>query len=404
MVQLTSCQERAKIELEMFLLGVDSDVIILSAPAGCGKSFLLEHMFGDIKELNEFARILDVPQFRGVKMSAMSNKAAKVINGSTFDSLFGLFPKPCFKTGKQRRTRRGGKGSPQHGQVIVIDEASMLDSDSLKHLAELTDKCKIILVCDRYQLPPVGEAESPIFTSGIPIIEMTTPVRQDAISPLYAQCTSLREGVMNQEIVPLLPSDQVMYITDAQAEQFFTTMTEKDKVLCYTNTRAIKLNQSVREYKGITGFWKEGEMLVSNGVLKGDHGDTIMKNEESTLIMDVDSEIVKNDFDMDCHRVYTQHGCLLVPLNQGELASKLRATAKLKDWYSFYAMKETVPDLRGSWACTVHKAQGSTYEDIFISLNDLKKVYWQDKNTYLRMLYVAVSRAKGNVYLYGTPI
>ena len=49
-------------------------------------------------------------------------------------------------------------------------------------------------------------------------------------------------------------------------------------------------------------------------------------------------------------------------------------------------------DLRLAYASTVNKAQGSTYDNVYIDLNDIGKCY--DKDQVRRMLYVALSRAR----------
>lgn len=53
-------------------------------------------------------------------------------------------------------------------------------------------------------------------------------------------------------------------------------------------------------------------------------------------------------------------------------------------------------DLRHSYACTVHKAQGSTYDTVYVDLDDLYKAI-RNKDMYNRLLYVAVSRAAKKV-------
>ncbi|CAL9958816.1 Dda-like helicase [Vibrio phage D292] len=398
-MEYTPCQEKAKEDLQSFLLNPEADVIILSAPAGRGKSFLIENELSNPTEVNEYARMLDLPEVSGVKMAAMSNKAAQVIKGVTFDSLYGLFPKPNFTTGGTVRTRKGGNGNPQFNKVIALDEAGMLDSDGLRHMGELSHNCKVILSCDQYQLGPIGEAYSPIFDAGIEIIEMHTPVRQSEGSPLLMQCDALREGVKNQVLMPLVESDEVIFVNDDQAEHFFANMTPNDKVLTYTNELAIRLNQVVRNLKGVSGFWKVGERLVSNGIIK--QGTTVVvSNEQEMTITEVGDHVI-NEYGLDCVQVYTDIGGFNVPTDPNQLSQLLNKLRRAKDWHTYYAVKETVPDFRGTWSSTVHKSQGSTYGDVFINLNNLQKAKWQDKNLFLRLLYVAVSRAKGRVLLYG---
>lgn len=399
MINYTPCQEKAKEELEYFLADPHQDKIILSSPAGCGKSFLVQSLLGNLEDVNSFRKILDTSPIEKVEMAAMSNKAAQVINGSTFDSLYGLFPRPDFKTGKTFRQRKGGSGKTQRDAVIVIDEAGMLDSDGLRHLNDLTHRSKVILTLDRYQLPPVGEPEAPIFDLGIPVIEMSTPVRQAAGSPLLELCDSLRDGVKSQVQMPIFESNQVQYVTDEQAIDFFTHITPNDKVLTYTNDLAVRLNQVVRSYKGIDGFWKEGEILVSNGILKS-NGTIQVSNEQKMEVLAVGDECT-NEWGMQCHYVMTDKGSFMVPIEHSSVKSLLDKSKRAKDWHTYYGIKESVPDFRGAWSSTVHKSQGSTYNDVFINLNNLKKAKFQDFNLFLRLLYVAISRTKGKVLLYG---
>jgi hypothetical protein len=56
-------------------------------------------------------------------------------------------------------------------------------------------------------------------------------------------------------------------------------------------------------------------------------------------------------------------------------------------------------DLRAAYACTVNKAQGSTFDRVFIDLDDIRRCNSGDQIA--RMLYVGVSRARSNVYLTG---
>ncbi|EGE17573.1 ATP-binding domain-containing protein [Moraxella catarrhalis] len=54
-----------------------------------------------------------------------------------------------------------------------------------------------------------------------------------------------------------------------------------------------------------------------------------------------------------------------------------------------------------AYACTVHKSQGSTYDEVFINLNSYRSVYKNNPAMALKLLYVAVSRARNKVYFTG---
>jgi hypothetical protein len=74
--------------------------------------------------------------------------------------------------------------------------------------------------------------------------------------------------------------------------------------------------------------------------------------------------------------------------------------AKAADQYHLVELADNQwIDLRAAYACTINKAQGSTFERVFIDLDDIKRCNSGDQIA--RMLYVGVSRAKQQVFLTG---
>ena len=78
---------------------------------------------------------------------------------------------------------------------------------------------------------------------------------------------------------------------------------------------------------------------------------------------------------------------------------KKQAMQDKEFWRVYYGMKNFFPDIRPRDAKTIHKAQGSSVDDVFIDLNDLAHCF--DENVTRRLLYVAISRARKNIYFYG---
>ena len=56
-------------------------------------------------------------------------------------------------------------------------------------------------------------------------------------------------------------------------------------------------------------------------------------------------------------------------------------------------------DLRAAYACTVNKSQGSTFDKVFIDIDDIARC--NNGEQIARLMYVAVSRARNTVYLTG---
>lgn len=69
-------------------------------------------------------------------------------------------------------------------------------------------------------------------------------------------------------------------------------------------------------------------------------------------------------------------------------------------WRRFFAYDRTVLCLDAPFACTVHSAQGATYENVYLAHDDLKfaKAFNAD-DTYARLLYVGVSRTAGTLHI-----
>lgn len=67
-------------------------------------------------------------------------------------------------------------------------------------------------------------------------------------------------------------------------------------------------------------------------------------------------------------------------------------------WKKYLSFKDCVVCVDFPHALTVHKSQGSTYENVFLDMEDLGKCADKDYDLYLRLMYVAVSRASDKVY------
>ena len=85
------------------------------------------------------------------------------------------------------------------------------------------------------------------------------------------------------------------------------------------------------------------------------------------------------------------------------IAKKAKATDEPKErkqlWSQYFDIKDTWLDLRSQYASTVHKAQGSSYDEVFIDLWDIGRCNRPSDTA--RMLYVSISRARKRVILSG---
>jgi ATP-dependent exoDNAse (exonuclease V) alpha subunit len=146
-------QQKAADQLSEFLASNETE-FCLTGQAGTGKTYMLYSILGD-----------------RAKYCATTNKAASVLRtltgiAETIHSLLKLTVRNDFRTGKTFLAR-SPKAKPYDGQVIVIDEASMIDRQLYGIIREMCGGSKVIYVGDDAQLAPIQGSNFSIFKLGI---------------------------------------------------------------------------------------------------------------------------------------------------------------------------------------------------------------------------------------------
>lgn len=404
-----------------FLLTDDKEFII-SGPAGVGKTFLMSYIIDHtMTHYHKVCELMGIkPKYTEVQMTATTNKAADVLGQSvkrptsTIHSFMNLRVQNDFKTGKQllSRTRNW---EVYTNKIIFIDECSMIDSDLYNMLMEGTFDCKIVYVGDHNQLAPIYEAISPIYRQNAPFYELTEQMRNRNNQALMDVCQQLRTTVETGEFLPIhVDGHSVIHLNDDEmqamlGQQFVVPVDDStSRILAYTNNQVNEYNLYLREQKGLPDNLTVGETLVNNTAVRIANKHQLSVEQEVTIVdagkgeeeyrLDEDSYITIQRVTLDTsfgERIYN----VPVPTDREHFNSLMKYYASKKNWERHYFMKENFPDLRPRDAATVHKAQGSTYDSVFIDLSNISKVTQPDVAA--RMLYVAFTRARSKVYLYG---
>lgn len=110
----------------------------------------------------------------------------------------------------------------------------------------------------------------------------------------------------------------------------------------------------------------------------------------------VDLEVRRADLRNKFGSVYTD---VPLPEDKNHFNALIKFYQKDKNWNRYFHLKNTYPDLRPRDAATVHKAQGSTYDTVFVDLSNLSTCH--NPVMVARLLYVAFTRARTRVVLYG---
>ncbi|ANJ65280.1 putative DNA helicase [Erwinia phage vB_EamP_Rexella] len=393
--------------------------IIISGAGGVGKTFLMGYLIDEIMpRYFSTCQLMDIePEFDEVVMAATTNKAAEVLTLSTsrgcgtIHSFMNLKVRDDYGTGRSILTKKN-TWTVHQNKIVFIDECSMIDSALLAMLKEGTHKCKIVYVGDHSQLAPVMEAISPIYRNNIPMFVLTEPMRNAGQPALLEVCQQLRDtvetGVFNPiKIVPGVIDHMTSEEMQAEIDKHFVSGETQSRILGYTNKRVQDYNQYIREVRGLPEQFTVGEHLINNSGIQFKNGMLSVEQEVKITFMSSQTASIRIEegVEMDVHictletMLGERYEDVKIPANREHYEALVAYYRRMKNWERFYFLKNNFPDLRPRDACTVHKSQGSSYDTTFIDLNDLSTC--RNPDLAARLLYVAFTRARNRVVLYG---
>ena len=449
----TPCQARLFREVAAFVTCDDADILVVNGYAGTGKTTAVSAVIAALKDVGTPSVLL-----------APTGRAAKVFSG--------ISRRPAYTIHKHiyRQKSVGSDGFGQFslapnkakGTLFVVDEVSLIGIDAatpqgttafgsgnlLEDLVNFVRggvDCRLILVGDAAQLPPVGLDASPALSKsfmdgfgGVRYSELTSVVRQAAESGILRNATRLREmiaGSAGDELftdwkLDLEGVDDIVRIgggelIEALSDAYGRFGEDGAVVLCRSNKRAIRYNLGIR---GTVQFKEErlvrddklmivrncyqfvedvpGMDYIANGdiaklVRIGNYEDRYgLHFADATLSFpDYDDVEVKAKVCLDtleseaASLTYEQQNALY----QGVSADYADRGTKKKIWE---AVREdpyfNALQLKYAEAITCHKSQGGQWDCVFIDCP-----FWQDEQTLddLKWLYTALTRAVSKVYL-----
>jgi exodeoxyribonuclease-5 len=342
--------------------------------------------------------------------------------------------------------------------LVLVDEASMVDST----LLEIALRCahpfrtRLVFVGDPAQLPPVGEAESPVFGMGRAASACLTEVVRHQ-GPVLQLATGLRNGQLPCRRPPVFApvrdaQGQVAALPRADwlkaAQAGLRRAAELDnpdhaRILCYTNRALEELVPLAR--RAIHGAMADqlpvlpGEVLITRtavmapacraGEEAAEEPDLLLGSNRELLVRDVTPERCDlADFGVGAGDGLTAPliDTLTAEVETGETRLSLRllppvgssarteldgVLQRLRQqareagkqggrslWRRYFLVRDAFASLGPAAVLTVHRSQGSTFGEVYVAAD----VFWpQDPVLRRQLVYVAVSRASQAVWLVG---
>lgn len=452
----TTCQDSLLRKVADFVSSDEDDIMIVNGYAGTGKTTAVSAVISVMKQYGTKCVLL-----------APTGRAAKVLS-----SYAG---QPAYTIHKHiyRQKSVGGDGFGQFTlapnkdkeTLFVVDEVSLIGIDAGQQQSStafgsgnlLEDlitfvrsgvECKVIMIGDSAQLPPIGLDATPALSKdymammgGTVFAEMTTVVRQQKESGILYNATLIRQLLTELEYGPgvmdlcdlgleVSPFDDVERIDGGEliekiSDAYARYGEDETVILCRSNRRAIKYNLGVRstvQFKEERLVRDDKLMIVKNCyqfvedikdmdyIANGDIAKLIKisKYEERYGLHFAEARISFPDYDdqeivakvildtlesESASLTYEQSNLLYQGVNEdySHITTKKKRYEAVREDKYYNALQ-----LKYANAVTCHKSQGGQWKCVFID-----NPFWQEELTQddLKWLYTAMTRATEKVYL-----
>lgn len=405
-IQLSNDQQNALSKLLALMGDPNQKYLIISGAAGTGKTTLMRTFLEKFPSYLKSIQALNpnTPSME-IHFTATTNKAVEALESAlntectTIHSFLGLTLN--YENGKEVLVDR--KNKKFFNKIILIDEASYIDEILMEFLLDKTQKCKLVFIGDPQQLTPVGLDYSPAFDDALETVQLNQIMRQADDNPIQNFSRELREYVKGAELPDPPVDNQFIFHLDkdefnAAMLRVFTdpsyTFTQA-KYLCWRNATAIQVGQMIKEHVSSVPHFKSGDYAVSNRFLKNPVRS--IKTDQTVFIRKAKAS---KEHGVEGYAIELGNGLhVFHPLDFNDIDKTKKRLFK-ENFQAFRHVDEHWVDLRPVYACTIHKSQGSTFDTVFIDLDDFR--HCRDEDLLARLLYVGISRARERVIFTGT--
>ena len=450
--QLNEKQELALEKIISFIEHkINDEIFILKGYAGTGKTYIISNIVKNLWKINKSVVLL-APTGRSAKvLSSYCKKEAYTVHKEIF------YTKNNF-SGNLEFTLKINK---HKNTIFIVDEASMISTnrgdgvglfsqsllDNIIKYVYSGFKCKLLIIGDVAQLPPVKSNISYAlddsylekeYNKSINSVELTDVVRQEKESGILSYATSIRNKIENDlyedisfnseifnDVVKVEDGEQLMNLIQDSYNNYGI---EETAIIVRSNKRANLYNRSVRDKilnneniisvgdllmviknnyfwlnnKRDLGFIANGDIIKIEEIhnIKNIYGFKFAEVKISMVdypkispfetVLILDSLFINTpalDFNI-MNKLYQE-----ILKDYMNIKTKYKRHMGVKNNKFFNALQ-----VKFAYSFTCHKSQGGQWSSIFLEFPFLPN--GMDKD-FFRWLYTAITRAKSKLYLIG---
>ncbi len=348
-----------------------SGISIITGGPGTGKTTLIRAIIMAAEQQGLEVRLM-APTGRAAKKLAISS-------GRNADTIHKALEASLRESGGTYFEKN--EADPLEEDLIIVDEASMLDIALFYHLlCALKERARLILVGDIDQLPPVGPGtplKDLIAWEGIPVVTLKHIFRQEEGSAIIENAALIRDG----EICAPDEKGEFRIIRASGDEEAFRVVMDLCRELDYGDEKNKMAMQVLSPmYKGICGVDH-----LNGAIQKMIYGEEFS---DGTRFMPGDKVMQRrNDYEKGVYN--------------GDVGVVWASTPQ-KVFVRYFGKEvvyegEELFDIQLAYAVTVHKSQGSEYDTVIFVLRPTQYIMLQRN-----LLYTGVTRAKKRTILVTT--
>ena len=405
---LTPCQERC---FEAFKTGRS---LVITGPAGCGKSFLIKHM-KDYADKNN----------KTIAATALTGAAAALIGGVTLHSWagIGLAKGSSLELRDNIRKKTQLRKRWEDVDILIIDEISMMDAELFNKLHAIAQLRKagigmffggiqVVLCGDFCQLKPVSPEsevkfcfESTIWQQNLSedtyyldrVMRQTDPVFQDLLATVrLGSITASQKALLDARMIKD-DTEAELYVEMADGSRQTikaTTLYPKKKNVEETNatelSKLISAGSRTQVYKcqdtciknSIVNAATETQIEVLDKCTNAPKEITLAIGAQVMLIKNLDFERSLVNGSRGVVMDFTATGPVII-FDNGEQETLPYEAFEVESGNKMILRRVQVPVML-AWALTIHKCQGATITNV---ITDLTGVFEEAQ------VYVTLSRA-----------